>query len=230
MCTRELPPVTQSERTSRDWLQVAMYQPVDVKVKHVEVPLVKIVEKRVPRIIYKEKLIEVPRFTEKVIERIEKPCIRYVDRYEVVPNISWKIEYVPGETVDQRLVFSRKPLYKKAGVLSKEEPVITYMDRHMEAPEYEEELCIKVRSRARCHLSGGCRVAVQTTERTVDQSAGSGGAVCRACVLAGKAAPSDRGSEFTYTVRYLNVWETAGCCPERLSSCRSSCCHGSPPP
>ncbi|KEP61625.1 UNVERIFIED_CONTAM: alveolin domain containing intermediate filament IMC11 [Hammondia hammondi] len=74
--SRVLKPSVVEEKSDRDWVRVQVLQPVDIKTKFVQVPVVKKVDKFVPKVTYEEKLVEVPRLIHKTVEKfVEKPYI-----------------------------------------------------------------------------------------------------------------------------------------------------------
>ncbi|PHJ18521.1 alveolin domain containing intermediate filament imc11 [Cystoisospora suis] len=231
--SRRLAPVLRGQKTSRRWLHVGAYQPVDVAVKYVEEPIVKVVEKLVPRIIFKERVQEVP-VVEKVVQRvIRKPCTQCVDRYEV-RDMSCCTQYAPQESIEQRLIFKLKPIYQEK-IIFKEKPAMVYVDRYVEIPQHVEELCFRVPLGSRSELlSVDWGVADDTSGRTNELSVPARGLARKARLEQKGGVLYGRSSEYAYTARCLPGFsETAPCrcVPQAPQSvCRSSCCQGAGPP
>nr|CEL73343.1 TPA: alveolin domain containing intermediate filament IMC11 [Toxoplasma gondii VEG] len=136
--SRVLKPSVVGEKCDRDWVRVLVLQPVDIKTKFVQVPVVKKVDRFVPKVTYEEKLVEVPRLIHKTVEKfVEKPYIKYVDKYEEVPETRYMYKYVPKEVIHERVSYKRKPVtFDK--VTYKEMPQIKYVDRYVDVPMFEE--------------------------------------------------------------------------------------------
>ncbi|PFH33060.1 alveolin domain containing intermediate filament IMC1 [Besnoitia besnoiti] len=130
-------PRVMRQSDAREWIQIALLQPVDVRTKYVKVPVVKFVDKYVPKIMYHENTIEVPRIVHKTVQKfVEKPYIKYVDKYEEVPEIRYKYTYVPKETIQERSVY--KPRFTVVEkVKYKEKRQVKFVDRYVEIPERE---------------------------------------------------------------------------------------------
>lgn len=138
MDCRVLEPRVIEQNSVRDWLRVVLLQPVDTKTKYVQVPVVKTVDRYVPKITYEEKIVEVPRSVHKTVHKVvEKPYVKYVDKYEEVPEIRYTYTYVPKETIQERTIYKAKPVTVEK-VEYKERPQIKYVDRYVEVPCYQE--------------------------------------------------------------------------------------------
>lgn len=97
----------------RKWVALTAYQPVDVVTKTVEVPVIKTVEKIVPKTILQEKIVHVPKNVTHVVEKIvEIPEVKYIEKIVEVPHIHYKNKYVPKIEVVEKIVERQKIIEK----------------------------------------------------------------------------------------------------------------------
>ncbi|SBT79103.1 inner membrane complex protein 1c, putative [Plasmodium malariae] len=145
----------ETSTVDRKWVALTAYQPVDVVTKTVEVPIIKTVEKFVPKTIIQEKIIHVPKNVTHVVEKIvEVPEVKYIEKIVEVPHIHYKNKYVPKIEVVEKIVERQNIIEKwhdkivevpqiKEVVRFKEiedaEEVIKYVPRNSKHINWEEE-------------------------------------------------------------------------------------------
>ncbi|ANQ07935.1 Uncharacterized protein PCOAH_00023140 [Plasmodium coatneyi] len=145
----------ETSTVDRKWVALTAYQPVDVVTKTVEVPVIKTVEKFVPKTIIQEKIIHVPKNVTHIVEKIvEVPEVKYIEKIVEVPHIHYKNKYVPKIEVVEKVVERQKIIEKwhdkivevpqiKEVVRFKEiedaEEVIKYIPRNSKNINWEEE-------------------------------------------------------------------------------------------
>ncbi|SBT33874.1 hypothetical protein POVWA2_019640 [Plasmodium ovale wallikeri] len=145
----------ETSTVDRKWVALTAYQPVDVVTKTVEVPVIKTVEKFVPKTIIQEKIIHVPKNVTHIVEKIvEVPEVKYIEKIVEVPHIHYKNKYVPKVEVVEKVVERQKIIEKwhdkivevpqiKEVVRFKEiedaEEIIKYVPRNSKNIDWEEE-------------------------------------------------------------------------------------------
>ncbi|CDJ69143.1 inner membrane complex associated protein 4, putative [Eimeria necatrix] len=121
-------------RSTREWLEVTAYQPVDVVTRTVEVPVTRTVDVYVPKPVVREKVVEVPKLVPKYIEKIvEVPQIEWVERVVEVPEVMYNTKIVPKVEIRENIV--EKPVFcqkwvEKIVEVSVVEEVIRYRTIH----------------------------------------------------------------------------------------------------
>ncbi|CDJ53049.1 inner membrane complex associated protein 4, putative [Eimeria brunetti] len=121
-------------KTTREWLEVTAYQPVDIVTRTVEVPVTRTVDVYVPKPVIKEKIVEVPKLVPKYIEKIvEVPQVEWVERVVEVPEVIYKTKIVPKVEIRENIV--EKPVFiqkwvEKVVEVSVVEEVIRYRTIH----------------------------------------------------------------------------------------------------
>ncbi|CDI75689.1 inner membrane complex associated protein 4, putative [Eimeria praecox] len=129
-----VPNAASESKTTREWLEVTAYQPVDVVTRTVEVPVTRTVDVYVPKPVIKEKIVEVPKLVPKYIEKIvEVPQIEWVERIVEVPEVIYKTKIVPKVEIRENIV--EKPVFVQKWVekiveVSVVEEVIRYRTIH----------------------------------------------------------------------------------------------------
>lgn len=103
----------ETSTVDRKWVALTAYQPVDVVTKTVEVPIIKTVEKYVPKTIIQEKIIHVPKNVTHIVEKIvEVPEVKYIEKIVEVPHIHYKNKYVPKIEIVEKVVERQKIIEK----------------------------------------------------------------------------------------------------------------------
>ncbi|CRG99588.1 inner membrane complex protein 1c, putative [Plasmodium relictum] len=103
----------ETSTVDRKWVALTAYQPVDVVTKTVEVPVIKTVEKIVPKTILQEKIVHVPKSVTHVVEKIvEVPEVKYIEKVVEVPHIHYKNKYVPKIEVVEKIIERQKIIEK----------------------------------------------------------------------------------------------------------------------
>lgn len=129
-----LPLAPEISQSTREWVAVTAYQPVDVVTRTVEVPVTRTVDVYVPKPIMREKIVEVPKFIPKYIEKIvEVPQIEWVERIVEVPEVVYNTKIVPKVEIRENIV--EKPVFHQKWVekiveVSVVEEVIRYRTIH----------------------------------------------------------------------------------------------------
>ncbi|XP_026193842.1 uncharacterized protein LOC34618539 [Cyclospora cayetanensis] len=124
----------ESSRSTREWVAVTAYQPVDVVTRTVEVPVTRTVDVFVPKPVLREKIVEVPKLVPKYIEKIvEVPQIEWVERVVEVPEVIYNTKVVPKVEIRENIV--EKPVFHQKWVekiveVSVVEEVIRYRTIH----------------------------------------------------------------------------------------------------
>lgn len=97
----------------RQWVALTAYQPVDIVTKTVEVPVIKTVEKIVPKTIIQEKIVHVPKNVTHIVEKIvEVPEVKYIEKIVEVPHIHYKNKYVPKIEIVEKIIEKQKVVEK----------------------------------------------------------------------------------------------------------------------
>ncbi|KYO03159.1 putative inner membrane complex protein 1a [Plasmodium gaboni] len=100
------------QHTEREYVAITAYQPVDIVTRTVEVPFVRTIETTVPKIVYEEKIKEVPRYISKYIEKVvEVPEVKFVDKIIDVPDIQYCLKYVPKVEIQENII--KRPVFHK---------------------------------------------------------------------------------------------------------------------
>ncbi|VWU52469.1 Inner membrane complex protein, putative [Hepatocystis sp. ex Piliocolobus tephrosceles] len=126
------------QRTDREYVAITAYQPVDVVTKTVEVPCLRTIETQIPKITYEDKIVEVPKYETKYVEKvIEVPEVKFIDKVVNIPNIQYSLKYVPKIEMKENII--KKPVITKK-IIEKivEVPQIKEVKRYQEfeAVEY----------------------------------------------------------------------------------------------
>ncbi|CAD2097824.1 inner membrane complex protein 1c, putative [Plasmodium vinckei lentum] len=128
----------ETSTVDRKWVALTAYQPVDVVTKTVEVPVIKTVEKFVPKTIIQEKIIHVPKNVTHIVEKIvEVPEVKYIEKIVEVPHIHYKNKYVPKIEVVEKIV-ERQKIIEKWHDKIVEVPQIKEVVRYKEIEDTEE--------------------------------------------------------------------------------------------
>lgn len=99
--------------TDRQWVAVTAYQPIDTITKTVEVPVIRTVEKYVPKIEVEKKIIEVPRYVEEYVDKIvEVPEVEIVDKVVEEVEYNYQYKYVPKVEIKENVI-QRPKIEKK---------------------------------------------------------------------------------------------------------------------
>lgn len=129
---------SETAAVDRKWVALTVYQPVDVVTKTVEVPVIKTVEKIVPKTIIQEKIIHVPKNVAHIVEKIvEVPEVKYIEKVVEVPHIHYKNKYVPKIEIVEKIV-ERQKIIEKWHDKIVEVPQIKEVIRFKEIEEAEE--------------------------------------------------------------------------------------------
>ncbi|SOV75808.1 inner membrane complex protein 1a, putative [Plasmodium reichenowi] len=100
------------QHTEREYVAITAYQPVDIVTRTVEVPFVRTIETTVPKIVYEEKIKEVPRYIAKYVEKVvEVPEVKFVDKIVDVPDIQYCLKYVPKVEIQENII--KRPVFHK---------------------------------------------------------------------------------------------------------------------
>lgn len=103
----------QKPTVDRQWVALTAYQPVDIVTKTVEVPVIKTVEKIVPKTIIQEKIVHVPKNVTHIVEKIvEVPEVKYIEKVVEVPHIHYKNKYVPKIEIVEKIIEKQKVIEK----------------------------------------------------------------------------------------------------------------------
>lgn len=103
----------QTSTVDRQWVALTAYQPVDIVTKTVEVPVIKTVEKVVPKTIIQEKIVHVPKNVTHIVEKIvEVPEVKYIEKVVEVPHIQYKNKYVPKVEIVEKIIEKQKVIEK----------------------------------------------------------------------------------------------------------------------
>ncbi|KAF8821640.1 alveolin domain containing intermediate filament IMC11, partial [Cardiosporidium cionae] len=127
-----------SSKVDRKWVPVTAYQPVDTVTRTVEIPVIKTINKVVPKVVVEEKIVEVPKLTPCYVEKfIEVPEVKTVEREVLVPEVHYNTKYIPKVEVQEKIVY--KPKYVEKWVDHEVEiPVIREIVRYKEVEATEE--------------------------------------------------------------------------------------------
>lgn len=122
----------------RQWVALTAYQPVDIVTKTVEVPVIKTIEKIVPKTIIQEKIVHVPKNVTHIVEKIvEVPEVKYIDKVVEVPHIHYKNKYVPKIEVVEKII-ERQKIIEKWHNKTVEVPQIKEVLRYKQIDDVEE--------------------------------------------------------------------------------------------
>ncbi|KAL8272918.1 hypothetical protein Esti_003149 [Eimeria stiedai] len=127
-------PAVEPSKSTREWLEVTAYQPVDVVTRTVEVPVTRTVDVYVPKPVVREKIVEVPKIVPRYIEKIvEVPRVEWVERVVEVPEVVYNTKIVPKVEIRENIV--EKPVFHQKWVekiveVSVVEEVIRYRTIH----------------------------------------------------------------------------------------------------
>ncbi|SOV73847.1 inner membrane complex protein 1a, putative [Plasmodium sp. gorilla clade G3] len=100
------------QHTEREYVAITAYQPVDIVTRTVEVPFVRTIETTVPKIVYEEKIKEVPRYIAKYVEKVvEVPEVKFIDKIVDVPDIQYCLKYVPKVEIQENII--KRPVFHK---------------------------------------------------------------------------------------------------------------------
>ncbi|GFE54714.1 29-kDa cytoplasmic protein [Babesia ovis] len=126
------------QNVERQWVAVTTYQPVDTVTKTIEIPVVKTVERIVPKPIIQERVIQVPREVTQVVEKVvEIPDVKFVEKIIEVPQVQYRNKLVPKVEVVEKIV--EKPQIIEQWTERKVEvPQIKEVVRYKEIDETEE--------------------------------------------------------------------------------------------
>ncbi|GIX64356.1 29-kDa cytoplasmic protein [Babesia caballi] len=126
------------QNVERQWVAVTTYQPIDTITKTIEVPVVKTVERIVPKPVIQERVIQVPREVPQVVEKVvEIPDVKFVEKIIEVPQVQYRNKLVPKVEVVEKIV--EKPQIIEQWTERKVEvPQIKEVVRYKEIDETEE--------------------------------------------------------------------------------------------
>lgn len=124
----------------RQWVALTAYQPVDIVTKTVEVPVIKTVEKIVPRTIIQEKIVHVPKNVTHIVEKIvEVPEVKYIEKVVEVPHIQYRNKYIPKVEVVEKII-ERQKIIEKWHDKTVEVPQIKEVIRYKQIEDVEETI------------------------------------------------------------------------------------------
>lgn len=148
----------------RQWVALTAYQPVDIVTKTVEVPVIKTVEKIVPKTIIQEKIIHVPKNVTHVVEKIvEVPEVKYIEKIVEVPHIQYKNKYVPKIEVVEKIIEKQK-IIEKWHNKTVEVPEIREVIRYKEIEDVEEVIKYIPKDSGNIDWEGEYKKYLQTKE------------------------------------------------------------------